>query len=193
VRDGRLPSADQAPAQPEVVLRPMRPADIDLVTAWLRSPEVARWYLVGSTVTEEARNLRRCIDGAEPTEALLVVENDRPVGWCQWYQCRDYPDHAAAVGAGPDDIGIDYAIGNPARRGKGVGTVVIAALITHIRQGHPRAGIIADPQASNFASRRVLEKNGFQLRDVRPVPSEPTPEPMAIYYLEPTPPLAGTA
>jgi RimJ/RimL family protein N-acetyltransferase len=165
----------------------MQPAGIGLVAAWLRSPEVARWYLLGSTVTEEVENLRRCVDGAEPTEALLVVENDKPIGWCQWYRCRDYPDHAAGVGAGPDDVGIDYAIGDLTRRGKGVGTVAVAALIAHIRERHPCAGIIADPQASNIASRRVLEKNGFHLRGVRPVHSEPTPEPMAIYHLEPTP------
>jgi RimJ/RimL family protein N-acetyltransferase len=44
---------------------------------------------------------------------------------------------------------------------------------------------MSDPDAGNVASRRVLEKNGFRLVDVRPVASEPTDDPMAIYRLPP--------
>jgi RimJ/RimL family protein N-acetyltransferase len=45
--------------------------------------------------------------------------------------------------------------------------------------------VIADPEASNTASRRVLEKNGFRLLDERSLASEPTAAPMAIYRLAP--------
>jgi RimJ/RimL family protein N-acetyltransferase len=168
-----------------LTLEPMRATDLDLVTAWLDAPEVARWYVVGSTIAEEIDELHRCIVGVEPTTVLLVVERTKPIGWCQWYLCRDYPEHAREVGADPDDAGIDYAIGDPTRRRQGVGTELIAALVTHIRQRHPRAGVIADPEASNTASRRVLEKNGFRLLDERPLASEPTAAPMAIYRLAP--------
>lgn len=90
------------------------------------------------------------------THALLATEHSTPVGWCQWYRCRDYPDHAAGVGAGPDDVGIDYAVGHPGKR-RGTGTALVAAPVAGIRRRHPGAGIIADPEAANVASRRVLE------------------------------------
>lgn len=170
-----------------LTLQPMRTQDLDLVTAWLDAPEVGRWYLVGSTIAQEIDELRRCIAGDEPTTVLLVVERGKPIGWCQWYLCRNYPEHARDVGAEPDDAGIDYAIGDPTHRGEGVGTELIAALVTHIRQRHPRAGVIADPEATNIASRRVLEKNGFRLLDERPLASEPTAAAMAIYRLAPDP------
>lgn len=170
-----------------LTLRPMQAADLDVVRTWLSEPEVARWFLVGSTIEDEVEDLRRCIIGEEPTEALIVAEPDQAIGWCQWYLCRDYPDHANGVGAGPGDVGIDYAIGDPTRRGTGAGSALIVALVTYIRQRHPLAGILADPEASNGASRRVLEKNGFQLLDERPVASEPTRAPMAIYRLPPEP------
>ena len=160
---------------------------MSLVETWLRDPEVARWYLVASTVEAELDDLRQCIGGDEQTEALIVADPSGPIGWCQWYLCDDYPDHAAGVGADPGDARIDYAIADPASRGRGVGTALIAALVTYIRQRHPQAGVIADPEASNVASRRVLEKNGFQLRGERPVVSEPTSAPMAIYRLPPRP------
>jgi aminoglycoside 6'-N-acetyltransferase len=168
-----------------LTLVPMRTTDLDLVTAWLDASEVGRWYLVGSTIDKEIDELRHGIVGVEPTTVLLVAERGKPIGWCQWYLCKDYPEHAREVGAEPGDAGIDYAIGDPARRRKGAGTELIATLVSHIRQRHPRAGVIADPEASNTASRRALEKNGFRLLDERPLASEPTAAPMSVYRLPP--------
>lgn len=164
-------------------LRRLRIDDLRLVRRWLQEPGVARWFLVGSSLEEELEELRRCTLGEVPTEALLATWHGRPVGWCQWYLCRDYPDHAAGVGAAPDDAGIDYAIGASGDRGRGLGTALIAALVAYIRMRHPDAGVIADPEASNLASRAVLERNGFMLLDERQVPSEPMPNIMAIYRL----------
>jgi aminoglycoside 6'-N-acetyltransferase len=168
-----------------LTLRRMGAADLGLVEAWLRDPEVARWYLTGSSLEDELDDLRQSIAGDDPAEVLIVADPSGPIGWCQWYLCDDNPEHAAGVGASPGDAGIDYAIGEPGRRGRGVGTALIAALVAHTRHRHPDAGIVADPEASNVASRRVLEKNGFQLLAERPVASEPTPAPMAIYRLPP--------
>jgi RimJ/RimL family protein N-acetyltransferase len=47
---------------------------------------------------------------------------------------------------------------------------------------------LTDPDAANMASRRVLEKNGFRLVAVRPVASEVSDAPMAIYRLSPAAP-----
>jgi RimJ/RimL family protein N-acetyltransferase len=168
-----------------LTLQPMATKDLDLVTVWLGAPDVGRWYLVGSTIAEEIEELRRCILGVEPTSVLLVIERGAPIGWCQWYLCSHYPEHAREVGAEPDDAGIDFVIGDPTRRRQGVGTELIATLVAHVRQRHPQAGVIADPECSNTASRRVLEKNGFRLLDERPLASEPTTAPMAIYRLAP--------
>lgn len=173
-------------AMPALCLRSMTAADLDLVRAWMTEPHVAKWYLSGSTVEDEVDELEKCVVGHEPTHALIVVENGRDVGWTQWYRCADYPEHAVAVGAEPDDIGFDYAIGDPARTGQGLGTALIAALVAHVRQRHPRAGLVADPEAANLASRRVLEKNGFVLLRERVVATERTRAPMAVYRLPPS-------
>jgi aminoglycoside 6'-N-acetyltransferase len=166
-------------------LRPMVLEDLNLVHRWLAEPGVARWFLAASSIDDELADLQRAVEGEEPTEVLLASRDERPVGWCQWYLCSDYPDHAAGVGAHPDDVGIDYAIGEAGERGRGVGTALVAALVDHIRGLHPGAGIIADPEASNAASRAVLERNGFVLLDERPVPSEATRDLMALYRLPP--------
>jgi aminoglycoside 6'-N-acetyltransferase len=159
----------------------MELGDLDVVKTWLVEQHVARWYLAGSSLEDEVEDLRRSIVGDQPTRALVVMLSDEPVGWCQWYRCCDYPDYAADVDARPDDVGIDYAIGDPEVVGHGVGTALIAALVGAIRQEHKRGGIVADPEASNTASRRVLEKNHFHLLGIRPLTTEATEQPMAIY------------
>lgn len=163
----------------------MRPADLGLVEAWLNEPHIARWYLIGSTIEEEIEELRQSVASDQPTHPLVVAEDGQAIGWCQWYLCADYPDHAAGIEARPGDIGLDYAIGDPMSTGRGVGTALITTLVAYIRGLHPQAGLIADPEASNLASRTVLEKNGFRLVEERPVASERTDATMAIYRLPP--------
>ena len=79
---------------PVVTLREMSSSDLARVEGWLREPHVARWYLAGSTIEEEVEDLRLAIAGDEPTQVLVVLERGRAIGWCQWYFCRDYPEHA---------------------------------------------------------------------------------------------------
>jgi aminoglycoside 6'-N-acetyltransferase len=163
----------------------MSEADLPLVAAWMEEPHISRWYLSGSTVEQELDDLRACLAGNEPTHVQVVAVNGRDVGWSQWYRCADYPDHAAEVAARPSDAGIDYAVGDPTALGRGVGTALVAALVADIRGRHPHAGVIADPEACNAASRRVLEKNGFVLEGERVLASERSGTIMAIYRLAP--------
>lgn len=65
-----------------LTLQPMQANDLDLVTGWLETPEVARWYLAGSTLATEIGELRRCMLAVEPTTALLVLERGTP--WSTW-------------------------------------------------------------------------------------------------------------
>jgi len=85
--------------------------------------------------------------------------------------------------AADDEVGIDYAIGEPGRTGTGVGTQLVAVLVAELRREHPGVGVLVDPDAANLASRRVLENNGFFLVAARPVFTEPRNVPMAIYRL----------
>lgn len=166
-------------------LRPMTEDDLPAVQAWLRLPHVARWWTPQTTAEREIAKYQRRISqtGAPPTVMLTVTWAGDAIGWCQWYRWADYPAEATAMGAYDGELGIDYAIGAPAWTGRGAGTMLIAALVVEARRQHLGAGVLAAPDAANAASRRVLEKNGFELVAVRPVATEPTDAPMAIYRL----------
>jgi aminoglycoside 6'-N-acetyltransferase len=168
-----------------VELRPMEPGDLALVERWLDEPHVARWYLAGSSREAELEDIRQSVSGAQPVHMLVVLDDSEPIGWCQWYPCQVDPAWAADMGAGTDDCGIDYAIGDRAGVGRGVGTELVATLVALVRTTQPGCGIVSDPDAENTASRRVLEKNGFELVAVKAMASEPTDDPMAIYRLPP--------
>jgi len=170
-------------------LRPMTGDDLPAVEAWLGLPHVARWWTPGTTAAEEIAKYRRRVGPQErpATIMLMVTWDGTGIGWCQWYRWADYPAEAAAMDARAGELGIDYAIGDPAWIGRGAGTTLVTALVTEGRRHFPGAGILAAPAAANAASRRVLEKNGFHLVAVRPVATEPGDAPMAIYRLPASP------
>src|SRR5690242_5207895 len=159
--------------------------DLPAVQAWLRLPHVARWWTPQTTPEQEIAKYRRRITGASAraTVMLTVTWAGEAIGWCQWYRWTDYPVEAMAMGAYDGELGIDYAVGAPAWTGRGAGTILVAALVVGARRQYPGAGVLTAPDAANAASRRVLEKNGFELTAVRPVATEPTDTPMAIYRL----------
>jgi aminoglycoside 6'-N-acetyltransferase len=163
-----------------VELRPMHEADLPLVRGWLAQPHVARWW-----PPEETTAYRQLLTGEDDgTHLLVVVERGRDaVGWCEWYRWDDTPGEARELGTLPGEVGFDYALGDPAAVGRGLGTELIAALVAEVRAHHPGCGIVVEPEAANTVSRRVLERNRFALVDVRPLAFEPHDRPMAIYRL----------
>jgi len=168
-----------------VGLRPMTRADLVLVDAWLRQPHVARWWLRPTTAEQELLKYRRRIEEPSRTTMLTVTVHGRAVGWCQWYRWEDYPAEAQAMDARPGEAGVDYAIGEPSAIGRGLGTALISALVREVRRCLGDVGLLVGPDAANEASQRILAKNGFQQVAVRPVVTEPSHDPVAIYRLSP--------
>jgi len=167
-----------------VAVRPMGEEDLELIGGWLLQPHLARWWR--DPPDEQLAAIRGRVRGESDcsTRMLIVTEGDRVVGWAQWYWWDDYPQAAVAVGARPGEAGIDYAIGDRAAVGRGVGRRLVGTLVRQVRRERPGAGVLVAPEATNVASRTVLELNGFHLVEVRPVASEPTDDPMAIYRLD---------
>jgi aminoglycoside 6'-N-acetyltransferase len=169
-----------------ILLRPMTAADLPLMCRWLGAAHVHQWWHDSAEPAAVSAEYLPCIEGVEPSRPLIAELPTGPVAFVQWYRWADYPDYAARIGAGPDEAGFDYLIGEEACCGHGLGTRLIAALMRLIREQEPSiGGVVVDPEQANTASRRVLEKNGLRLVAVKQIddPDGHPVGPSAIYRL----------
>ena len=166
-----------------LAFRPLTEPDLPLLAEWIARPHVARWWYEPVGAAAVRAEYLPCIRGTEPTHALLAHLDGIEVGFAQWYRWADYPEHAGKLGAADDEAGIDYLLADSARCGQGVGTRLVGALIEQIRQAWPAVGgLVVDPEHSNRASCRVLEKNGFRLVRVVQLEADGHPQgPTAVY------------
>ena len=111
-----------------------------------------------------------------------------PIGLLQRSAIRDYPDDLAefeALVEVPEGaFELDYLIGEPALRGRGLGTRIIAAAIEDTWSAHPAApAVLVAVVAANVASWRALEKAGLRriAQGTKP-PDNPIDDPLHYVY-----------
>jgi aminoglycoside 6'-N-acetyltransferase len=149
---------------PVVALRPMTRGDLPHLVRWLNAEHVHRWYAVDGEPTPEwvKENYGPDIDGKTPVTFWVIEVNGRSVGFCQDYRISDEPDYALLT-PDPDAIGFDYAIGEPAFVGRGIGPRMAWVWLTSIQRRYPGAtACFAAPDHRNAASLRMLAKVGFE-------------------------------
>lgn len=143
-------------------VRPMTLGDLPDVTRWVNEPHVARWW-------DEHRSTQQVLDyygpalrGEEPTRLFVLEVNGRSIGFVQDYRIRDYPEYVLLAGH-PDAVGFDYAIGEPAFVGRGLGTSLLWVYLRDIVwPAYPGVTeFFAAPDHRNVASLRVLAKLGL--------------------------------
>jgi aminoglycoside 6'-N-acetyltransferase len=164
--DGDAEVARLASAVPavSVAFRPMTRADLPSVVRWVAQPHVRRWWDdEADDLARAERHYRPAIDGDDPTRMWVVEVNGRSVGFVQDYLIGDHPDFALLT-ARPDAVGFDYAIGEPAWVGRGLGTRLLWEFLRDVVGPHrPDAPeYFAAPDHRNAASLRVLDKLGFE-------------------------------
>lgn len=150
-------------------MRFRRLTDDDLVVLhrWLNEPGVVRWW-EDDDVSWEGVVRDYGSASTDPTEHWIVAVDGRDVGWIQCYAVADYPDEDEVkqwwnLGVERTAAGLDYLIGAPADRRRGIGTRMIRDFVRDVAFGlHPSwTQIAASPVAANVASWRALEKAGF--------------------------------
>ncbi|MFA9445809.1 GNAT family N-acetyltransferase [Egicoccus sp. AB-alg6-2] len=147
--------------------RPLADEDLPLLHRWLNEPGVVRWW-ENDDVSWDAVVRDYGSAATDPVEHWLALEDGEPVAWIQCYAAADFADEEEtrqwfALGVERTAAGIDYLVGDPARRGRGLGSTVIRAFVDDVVFGrHPHwTHVCASPLAANVASWRALEKAGF--------------------------------
>lgn len=143
-------------------VRPMTRGDFTDVARWVSQPHVAKWWDDHRTLEQVEKYYGPALNGEDPTRLWVWESNGRSIGFGQDYRISDHPDYALLC-SHPDAIGFDYAIGEPAYVGRGIGTSLIWIYLRDIVwPAYP--GVLeffAAPDHRNTASLRLLAKLGF--------------------------------
>jgi aminoglycoside 6'-N-acetyltransferase len=168
--------------------RSLTDGDLPLLVEWFAEPQVARWWNHEATAEAVARDFGPSARGQEPGEDLVVLLEGRPIGLLQRSRIADYPEDLAefsALVAVPDGaIELDYMIADPALRGRGLGSRMIARAVDETWTVHPAApAVLVAVVAPNVASWRALEKAGLQrIAEGEMAPDNPIDEPLHFIY-----------
>jgi RimJ/RimL family protein N-acetyltransferase len=142
--------------------RPLELRDLPLMQRWHGEPHVRAWWRQDPDEHALLAKYGPRIDGTEPTHVFVIEQRTRPIGWIQWYRWRDYPEHAARLGADATSAGIDLAIGAPAMLGLGIGPRAIRAFVDRVVfRDASISACISDPEERNTRSLRAFERAGF--------------------------------
>jgi aminoglycoside 6'-N-acetyltransferase len=144
-------------------VRPMTLGDFGDVTRWLREPHVLAWWDEDKSLDEVAAYYGTAIRGDVPTRMWVFEVNGRSVGFAQDYRISDHPEYSL-LSSRPEAVGFDYAVGEPAFVGRGLGTSLLWVFLRDIVwPAYPGvAEFFAAPDHRNAASLRVLAKLGFR-------------------------------
>jgi RimJ/RimL family protein N-acetyltransferase len=142
--------------------RPLTAEDLPLLHDWLNRDHVARWWHERPTPQQVADEYLPAIEGSEPTDVYVIVDDGRDVGMIQTYLIADYPEWEAVVQAGEGAAGVDLLIGEEELTGRGIGTRALRSFVRDVVFADPAIGAcLADPEIGNAASLRAFEKAGF--------------------------------
>jgi len=141
--------------------------DFPLLANWLSEPTVARWWNHETSPEALEKDFGAEVDGTEPSEVFLAWADGRPFGLIQRYAIADYPEYVeelSAVCPVPESaVSIDYLIGEPECRGRGLGAAMIAAFVAQSWAAYPDASaVVVAMHQHNAASWRAVERAGFR-------------------------------
>jgi aminoglycoside 6'-N-acetyltransferase len=160
-----MAARDRTPPD-RVSFRPLTRGDFPLLGRWLTAPHVAAWWTEPADPGSLEGRYAPAVDGIDPTEVFIATIGGRPVGLVQRYRLADEPGWTAALapaGVPAGAFGIDYLVGDPRHTGRGIGTMMIGALVVDSWDRYPdcRACVVA-VHADNRRSWRALERSGFR-------------------------------
>lgn len=142
-----------------LTLRPFTPEDMHIFKEWLNKAYIKDFFGEPEDWISEVMEHLASLDWIY----YFIVEYDgNPIGFTQYYETDKAPEGDwSQEPAGT--VGIDYLIGEESYLAKGFGNTIVAAVVKTIKNQNKYSHIIADPNAYNLASIKVLEKNGFKL------------------------------
>lgn len=139
-------------------LRKIEDEDINLVDIWMHKDFIIKWY---TNPDEWINEMRQRFTKYLYIKHFIVTDYDRPIGFCQYYNClaaeEDWYGDIPLDGT----YSIDYLIGEEDYLKKGMGKQIINLLVEKVFSLPDSKRIIVSPDSENTSSRKTLESNDF--------------------------------
>ena len=157
-----------------ISFRPLARPDLPLVHEWLRRPHVAEWWGPAETLDDLEAEHGPAIDGRASHAPYVVLLDDAPIGWIQWYVAAASHDEGWWLDEhDPGVRGIDQFIGDPALLGRGIGSAMVRAFDDMLFADPAVTRVQTDPSPANVRAIRCYEKAGFRRVGVVETPDGP--------------------
>jgi aminoglycoside 6'-N-acetyltransferase len=172
----------------EFSFQPIQHSDFAMLSRWLATPHVSRWWVDDPALDAIERNYGGVIDRTEPCEVLIVHLDNEPIGLIQRYRFDDYPQYieelTPIMQVPQHAYSIDYLLRSPEKLGKGLGAKMIRDFVVLIWELAPSpSSVIVPVNVANVASWRALERAGFdRVASGNLVPDNPIDEPAHYIY-----------
>ena len=188
VRRGVRYPADMDTTEGVLTWRALTAEDLPMLSEWLSEPQTARWWNHETSAEAVARDFGPSCRGKEPGEDLVVLLDGRPMGLVQRSRISDYPEDldefSSVIEVAQGTVELDYLVADPALRGRGLGSRIIATLVEDTWCSYPEApAVLVAVVAANVASWRALEKAGLLRVAEGPMePDNPIDPPLHYVY-----------
>jgi RimJ/RimL family protein N-acetyltransferase len=144
----------------KIILRKFMDEDIELFSYWLHKEYISKWYEHPNDWLDEVQNRE---DKYQFIHHLIVMHENNPIGFCQYYDCFYAKEDWYNVSAANEMFSIDYLIGNEEYLQKGYGKQIIEVLTDEIRKKQKETKqIVVKPEKENIPSNKALLAAGYK-------------------------------
>ncbi len=149
--------AQPVPIAPAVLLRPVARTDEALIEAWIRQPDIQRWWGDAASAFAEVR-----LALSSPSALCRIIQVDgRAAGYGHAIDAALWGSHLPqGLPAGTWDL--DLFIAEPATRGRGAGEAALRLLTAEVFSTTLAVAVSVFTSVKNEAAVRVYEKAGFR-------------------------------
>lgn len=151
-------------ALPEVTLRRMTEADLEMLHGWLNRPHIVEWW-GGDAARPSLQDVRTHylprVLAQEAVTPYIAVRAGEPIGYAQSYVAFGAGDGWWEDETDPGVRGIDQCLANPADLNQGLGTALVRAMVRLLFADPAVTRIQTDPAPENRRAIRCYEKAGF--------------------------------
>ncbi len=140
--------------------------DYASIVRWQNTAHVKRWWDPELSPMTEARareKYSRRTEAGFPTVACIIMLDERPVGYVQYYRWCSWPEDALEMEIEHDasTYGMDIYLGEPDVLGQGLGTRAVALTCKYLFETLAATRVTLLTALDNERAQRTYEAAGF--------------------------------